>query len=64
MAIYDDIKKVYDLLSSDHSNLKEIKGLIKRLMDRGVDKAFMKTSFQILAKEKMVEALMEELGKK
>jgi len=64
MPIYEDIRKIYDLLNSNDYNLNDVKGLVKRLMDRGIDKAFMKTSFQILAKEKMIEALMEELGKK
>lgn len=64
MAIYEDIRKIYELLNSDHYNLNEIKGLVKNLMAKGVDKTFMKTTFQILANEKIVVALMEELGQK
>jgi len=64
MGIIGDLKRVYSLLGSEDYNLDIVREILAKLKEKGVDKGFMATVFQILAKEEMVKALMEEFNQK
>ncbi len=64
VAIYDDIKKLYELLASEHGNIKDVSATLKHLNEaHGVDRRFIETTFRTFAIEKMVTAVMESLEK-
>jgi len=63
-AIYDDIKKLYEILASEHGNIKDVAATLKHLNENhGVDRKFIEVTFRTFAIEKMVKAVMESLGK-
>ena len=63
-AIYDDIKKLYELLASEHGNINDVAATLKHLKeDHGVGRKFIEVTFRTFAIEKMVKAVMESLGK-
>ena len=63
-AIYDDIKKLYELLASEHGNIKDVAATLTHLKEKhGVDRKFIEVTFRTFAIEKMVKAVMESLGK-
>jgi len=64
VAIYDDIKKLYELLASEHGKISEVATTLKHLeIDHGVDRKFIEITFRSFAIEKMVKAVMESLEK-
>ena len=64
VAIYDDIKKLYELLASEHGKIGDVAATLKHLKENhGVDRKFIEVTFRSFAIEKMVKAVMESLGK-
>jgi len=64
VAIYDDIKKLYELLASEHGKIGDVAATLKHLeSDHGVDRKFIEVTFRSFAIEKMVKAVMESLNK-
>ena len=63
-AIYDDIKKLYEILASEHGKISEVATTLKHLEgEHGVDRKFIEITFRTFAVEKMVKAVMESLEK-
>lgn len=63
-AIYDDVKKLYNILADEHGNLDDIKATLKHLKKHHkVDKKFIETTLKAYAIERMVLAVMESLDK-
>jgi len=60
-SIYDQIRELYDVLSGD--DLRRAKEIVKSLVKKGVDKAFLIANFRTVAIEKMVEYLHDEATK-
>jgi len=62
MNVYDDIKKLYEVLSRDDTNVEEAENILRHLKkSHRVDKAFIEGVMKTVAIEKMMLSLFDKV---